>query len=95
MTASHTTGRQQDSPSCGAEIIYPNPGFPIYESVIKFSGATPVAAPLLEEKDFSLDIDEFRSLVNEKTRLIIINSPQNPTGGFIPPEDLEAIAFRV
>ena len=76
----------------GAEIIYPNPGFPIYESVIKFSGATPVAAPLLEDKDFSLDIDEFRSLVNDSTRLIIINSPQNPTGGFIPPEDLEAIA---
>ena len=76
----------------GAEIIYPNPGFPIYESVIKFSGATPVAAPLLEEKDFSLDIDEFRTLVTDNTRLIIINSPQNPTGGFIPPEDLEAIA---
>jgi aspartate/methionine/tyrosine aminotransferase len=76
----------------GAEIIYPNPGFPIYESVIKFSGATPVAAPLLEDKDFSLDIDEFRSLVNDSTRLIIINSPQNPTGGFIPPEDLAAIA---
>ncbi len=76
----------------GAEIIYPNPGFPIYESVIKFSGAMPVAAPLLEEKDFSLDIDELQSLVNDNTRLIIINSPQNPTGGFIPPEDLEAIA---
>lgn len=76
----------------GGEIIYPNPGFPIYESVIKFSGAKPVAAPLLEEKDFSLDIDEFRSLVNDRTRLIIINSPQNPTGGFIPPEDLKAIA---
>ena len=76
----------------GTEIIYPNPGFPIYESVIKFSGATPVPAPLIEEKDFTLDVAQLADLVTDKTRLIIINSPQNPTGGIVPAEDLEVIA---
>ncbi|MFQ5857318.1 MAG: pyridoxal phosphate-dependent aminotransferase [Anaerolineae bacterium] len=74
------------------EVIYPNPGFPIYESMINFVGATPVALPLREERDFRFDADEFRSLVSERTKLIILNSPQNPTGGVLTPEDLQAIA---
>jgi aspartate aminotransferase len=76
----------------GDEVIYPNPGFPIYESVIKFAGATPVPAPLIEEKGFTLDVDLLADLVTDKTSLIIVNSPQNPTGGIVPPEDLKAIA---
>lgn len=76
----------------GDEVIYPNPGFPIYESVIRFVDATPVPIALREERGFSLDVEELRSLVTDRTRLIILNSPQNPTGGILPPEDLQAIA---
>lgn len=76
----------------GDEVIYPNPGFPIYESVVSFVGGTPVPLPLREERQFRFDPDEFRSLVTDRTRLIILNSPQNPTGGVLTRSDLEAIA---
>jgi aspartate/methionine/tyrosine aminotransferase len=76
----------------GDEVIYPNPGFPIYESVIEFLGAKPVPIQLREENDFRLDIDELKKLITPKTKLIIINSPQNPTGGILTLEDLKAIA---
>lgn len=76
----------------GDEVIYPNPGFPIYESVINFVGAKPVPVPLLEEKNFSLDTEYLKSLITSKTKLIILNSPQNPTGGMLTQADLAAIA---
>jgi aspartate aminotransferase len=76
----------------GDEVIYPDPGFPIYESVINFSGAIPVPLPLREEKAFSFDPEEFKALVNDKTKLIIINSPQNPTGGMLTADDMKLIA---
>jgi len=76
----------------GDEVIYPNPGFPIYGSMINFTGATPVPVPLLMENDFRFDIEEFKGLVSPKTKMIILNSPQNPTGGVLTEEDLEAIA---
>jgi aspartate aminotransferase len=76
----------------GDEVIYPNPGFPIYESVIRFLGGIPIPAPLLEERDFSFDMDHFKKLISPKTKLIILNSPQNPTGGMVTPQDLEKIA---
>ncbi len=76
----------------GDEVIYPNPGFPIYESMINFVGGKAVALPLLEEKDFRFDADEFRSLVTDRTKLIIMNTPMNPTGGILTREDLEAVA---
>lgn len=79
----------------GDEVMYPNPGFPMYESIIGGCGATPVALPLLESRGFSIDLDRFASLLSDRTRLIILNSPQNPTGGTIPPGDLEAIADMV
>lgn len=76
----------------GDEVIYPNPGFPIYESVINFVGAKAVPIPLREEKEFSFDLDEMRDLVNDKTKLIIINTPQNPTGGVLTSADMKGIA---
>jgi len=76
----------------GDEVIYPNPGFPIYESMISFIGAKPVPAALLEKKGFNFDVYKLKSLVTEKTKMIIINSPHNPCGGVIPKEDLEEIA---
>jgi aspartate aminotransferase len=76
----------------GDEVIYPNPGFPIYESMINFVGATPVPVPLQEEYAFRIDRDTFPSLVTPRTRLIILNSPENPTGSVLVREDLEVIA---
>lgn len=76
----------------GAEIMYPNPGFPIYESVINYSGAKAVPIPLLEEKDFSFDAEEVLSLITPATRLIIINTPANPTGGAVPREEMDKLA---
>ena len=79
----------------GDEVLYPNPGFPMYESVIGASGATPVPVPLLESRGFSIDLDRFAESLSDRTRLIILNTPQNPTGGTIPAEDLRAIADLV
>jgi aspartate/methionine/tyrosine aminotransferase len=76
----------------GDEAIFPDPGFPIYQSMIDFSGATAVPIPLREEKQFRLDVDELASLINDRTKLLIINSPANPTGGVLERADLEAIA---
>lgn len=76
----------------GDEVLYPNPGFPIYESMINYVGAKAVPMPLLEDKNFRFDVDAFRASVNDRTRLIIINSPANPTGGVLEISDLEAIA---
>ncbi|GAB4115428.1 MAG: pyridoxal phosphate-dependent aminotransferase [Candidatus Caldatribacteriota bacterium] len=76
----------------GDEVIYPNPGFPIYESVINFVGAKAMPLPLLEEKNFRFEIDMLKSKISDRTRMIIINSPQNPTGGILTEEDLREIA---
>jgi len=76
----------------GVEVIYPNPGFPIYESMIKFSGATPVAMQLMEETGYHPDIDALPGLITDKTRLMIINSPENPCGSALTKEELEKIA---
>ena len=76
----------------GDEVVYPNPGFPIYESRIKFAGGTPVPMPLLQANQFRLDTTELESLVTDRTRLIILNSPANPTGGVLTRGDLEAVA---
>ena len=76
----------------GDEVIYPNPGFPIYESMVNYIGAKAVPIPLREDLDFRLDVKELASLVTDKTRLVIVNSPQNPTGGVLTEDDLGAIA---
>ncbi|MEM5469285.1 MAG: pyridoxal phosphate-dependent aminotransferase [Celeribacter marinus] len=75
----------------GTEIMYPNPGFPIYESVIKYSGATPVPIALEEKNGFTFDADDVLSKITDKTRLIIINSPANPTGGVTPKEEIDKL----
>jgi len=76
----------------GDEVIYPNPGFPIYESLISFVGAKPVSLPLLEEKEFSFDLQDLEARITDKTKMIIINSPHNPTGGILTEDDLETVA---
>jgi len=76
----------------GREVIYPDPGFPIYKSMIDFCGAKAVPLPLREELDFRFQLDDLRPLINERTALIILNSPHNPTGGIMEPTDLEEIA---
>lgn len=79
----------------GDEVIYPNPGFPIYESMIDYVGAKAVPIRLREEMDFRLDVDELAALINDRTKLIILNSPQNPTGGVLEMIDLERIAKAI
>jgi aspartate aminotransferase len=79
----------------GDEVIYPNPGFPIYESMINYVGAKAVPIRLREEMDFRLDVDEFAGLINDRTKLIILNSPQNPTGGVLEKKDIDAIAQAI
>ncbi|MCL1993118.1 MAG: pyridoxal phosphate-dependent aminotransferase [Spirochaetes bacterium] len=79
----------------GDEVIYPDPGFPIYESVINYAGAKAVPMPLLEKNNFRVDIERLKKDVNEKTRVIIINSPGNPTGGMFSNDDIRAIADLV
>lgn len=76
----------------GDEVVYPDPGFPIYESAIRWAGATPVSLALLEERDFAFDLDELASLLSERTKLVILNSPQNPTGGALTPDQTAAVA---
>ncbi|MBM3713274.1 MAG: aminotransferase class I/II-fold pyridoxal phosphate-dependent enzyme, partial [Actinobacteria bacterium] len=76
----------------GDEVIYPNPGYPIYESIINFIGGKAVPLPLLEEKNFSFDVNDLKKAITEKTKMIIINSPQNPTGGILTKKDLNNIA---
>ena len=79
----------------GDEIIYPNPGFPIYESMINYVGAKAVPIRLREELEFRLDVDELAGLINDRTKLIILNSPQNPTGGVLTQDDIAAIARAI
>lgn len=79
----------------GDEVIYPNPGFPIYESMINFLGAKAVPVPLIEERGFSFDLNVLRDSITDRTRMLILNSPQNPTGGVIPHEDIVEIADLV
>lgn len=74
------------------EVIYPNPGFPTYEAMIRVSGGIPVPVPLKEENNFSFDLDAFQQLISKQTKLVILNSPSNPTGGVMPMADLEEIA---
>ena len=79
----------------GDEIVYPNPGFPIYESMIHYAGAWAVPIRLREEKDFGFDVDEMASLITDRTRLIILNSPHNPTGGVLSRQDIHDIADAI
>ena len=79
----------------GDEVIYPNPGFPIYKSMIETLGATAVPMPLVESRGFSFDLNLLRDKLNGRTKMLVLNSPQNPTGGVIPEEDMRAIADMV
>ena len=79
----------------GDEVLYPDPGFPIYRSMIRYLGAVPVPVPLLEGRNFSLDLNVLRDKLSSRTRLLILNSPENPTGGVIPAEDMREIAAMV
>ncbi len=76
----------------GDEVIYPNPGFPIYESCIRFAGGVPVPVPVIMENDFKIDAKVLKSLITDKTKLVIINSPGNPTGGVMEEKDIRAVA---
>jgi aspartate/methionine/tyrosine aminotransferase len=76
----------------GDEVIYPNPSFPIYESIINYLGAKPVPVPLIEDRGFSFDLNALRDGLSKKTKLVILNSPANPTGGVIPKEDIAEMA---
>jgi aspartate/methionine/tyrosine aminotransferase len=79
-------------PGNGDEVIYPDPGFPTYSAMVEIAGGVQCPVSLLEENSFSFDLDEFDKLVNEKTKLVVLNSPANPTGGVMPMEDLLHIA---
>src|SRR5579872_2629634 len=76
----------------GDEVIYPNPGFPIYESMVNFLGARAVPIQLREEREFAMDVEEMAALISCRTKLILLNSPQNPTGGILPRADVERVA---
>ena len=79
----------------GDEVIYPNPGFPIYESLIGFLGAKPVPLQISEEKDFRLDVNELADKITDRTKLIVLNSPHNPTGGVLTQQDVRDIAAAI
>jgi len=81
--------------SPGDEVIYPDPGFPTYPAMIEIAGGVPVPVPLVEEKGFSFDLQAFDERINDRTRLIILNSPANPTGGVMPLADLKHVASAV
>ncbi len=76
----------------GDEVLLPNPAFPIYESMVDFVGGRPVFVPLRQEHEFRFDLDEFRAGLSERTKLVILNSPANPTGGVLTPEDMSGLA---
>lgn len=76
----------------GDEVILPDPGYPIYASLVSFMGATPIGLPLREERGFRFDVEEFKALVTDRTRMVVLNSPGNPTGGILERDDLVAVA---